>query len=57
MKKAFDIVGDFGKMAALRLNVKKTKAILLGEWANKKTNPLEIKWMRIPVKILGIHFS
>ena len=50
MEKAFDIVGDFGKIAGLRLNVKKTKAIWLGKWANKKTNPLEIKWMRSPVK-------
>ena len=57
VEKAFDIVGDFGKMAGLRLNVKKTKAIWLGKWANKKTNPLEIKWMRSPVKILGVHFS
>ena len=57
VEKAFDIVGDFGKMAGLRLNVKKTKAIWLGKWANKKTNPLEIKWMRCPVKILGVHSS
>ena len=43
-------------MAGLRLNVKKTKAIWLGKWANKKSNPLGIKWMRSPVKILGVHF-
>ena len=57
VQKAFNIVSDFGKMAGLRLNVKKTKAIWLGKWANKKSNPLEIKWMRSPVKILGVHFS
>ena len=57
VEKAFNIVNDFGKMAGLRLNVKKTKAIWLGKWANKKINPLKIKWMRSPVKILGIHFS
>jgi len=37
--------------------VKKTKAIWLGKWTNKKSNPPEIKWMHSPVKILGIHFS
>ena len=57
VEKAFNIISDFGKMAGLRLNVKKTKAIWLGKWANKKSNPLEIKWMRSPVKILGVHFS
>ena len=57
VEKAFNIVNDFGKMAGLRLNVKKTKAIWLGKWANKKINSLKIKWMRSPVKILGIHFS
>ena len=57
VQKAFNIISDFGQMAGLRLNVKKTKAIWLGKWANKKSNPLEIKWMRSPVKILGVHFS
>ena len=37
--------------------MKKTKAIWLGKWANKKSNPLKIKWMHSPVKILGVHFS
>lgn len=60
MEKAFDIVCDFGKMASLHLllNAINMKAIWLGTWTNKKTNPLEIKWMHSPVKILGvIHFS
>ena len=37
--------------------MKKTKAIWLGKWANNKTNPLDMKWMHTPVKILGVHFS
>ena len=32
------------------------KAIWLGKWANNKTNPLDMKWMHTPVKILGVHF-
>ena len=39
------------------LNMKKTKAIWLGKWANNKTKPLDMRWMHTPVKILGIHFS
>ena len=37
--------------------MKKTKAIWLGKWANNKTNPLVMKWMHTPAKILGVHFS
>ena len=59
MVKAFNIIGNFGKIAGPRLNVKNTKAIWLGKWANNKSNPLgiEIKWIHSPVKILGVHFS
>ena len=35
----------------------KDEGDLVGKWANKKSNPLEIKWMCSPVKILGVHFS
>ena len=47
---------DFGRIAGLQLNVKKTKAIWLGKWADNKTNPLDMKWMHTSVKILGVHF-
>ena len=57
LEKALKIVDDFGKLAGLSLNVKKTKAIWLGRWANNKNRPLNIKWFHGPVKILGIHFS
>jgi len=57
-KRALNLVDDFGRIAGLRLNMKKkTKAIWLGKWANNKTNTLDMKWMRTPVKILGAHFS
>ena len=57
VEKALNLVNDFGRIAGLRLNMKKTKAIWLGKWANNKTNPLDMKWMHTPVKILGVHFS
>ena len=57
LEKALKIVEDFGKLAGLYLNVKKTKAIWLGKWMNNKNKPLNISWFHCPVKILGIHFS
>ena len=57
MERALKLVEEFGKIAGLCLNVKKTKAIRLGKWANNTSNPLGMKWMRSPVKILGVHFS
>ena len=57
LEKALKIVDDFGKLAGLSLNVKKTKAIWLGRWSSNKNRPLGIKWFHGPVKILGIHFS
>ena len=43
-----NVVNDFGRIADLRLNMKKTQAIWLGKWANNKTNPLDMKWMHTP---------
>ena len=56
VENALKIVGDFGKIAGLLLNIKKTKAIWLGKWANNKSCPLGMKWLHTTVKILGIHF-
>ena len=57
LERALKIVDEFGRIAGLSLNVKKTKAIWLGKWPNNKNKPLNLKWLHSPVKILGIHFS
>ena len=57
VERTLNLVNDFGRIACLRLNMKKTKAIWLGKWANNKTNPLDMKRMHTPVMILGVHFS
>ena len=54
---ALKIVGDFGKIAGLSLNVKKTNALWLGRWESNRNEPLDLKWFHSAVKILGIHFS
>ena len=50
-------VNIFSKFSGLHLNIGKTKAMWLGRWSNNKTRPLEMKWVREPTKILGIHVS
>ena len=57
VERALKLAEEFGKIAGLCINVKKTKAIWLGKWANNMSNPLGMKWMRSPVKILGVYFS
>ena len=56
VEKALEVVENFGNLAGLKLNRKKTKAIWLGRW-EKKSNPLQLKWSHSPVKILGIYVS
>ena len=53
LEMASKIVGDFGGIAGLSLNVKKTKALGLGKWENNRNKPLDLKWFHSPVKIFG----
>jgi len=57
VEKALEIVDNFCSLAGLKLNRKKTKAIWLGKLENSESNPLQLKWLRNPVKILGIVVS
>ena len=43
VERALKLVEEFGKITGLCLNVKKTKAIWLGKWANNTSNPLGMK--------------
>ena len=57
VEKGLQIVADFGAISGLKLNIKKSKAMWLGKWANNKDKPLHLKWVSSPTKILGIYFS
>ena len=57
VEKGLQIVADFGAISGLKLNIKKTKAMWLGKWANNKDKPLHLKWVSSPTRILGIYFS
>ena len=57
VEKGLQIVVDFGEISGLKLNIDKTKAMWLGNWAANKNKPLNLKWVSSPTKILGIYFS
>ena len=57
VENSFEVVENFGNVAGLKLNRKKTKAIWLGSWEKNKSNPSQLKRFRSPVKILGIYVS
>ena len=57
VENALKTVGDFGRLAGLKLNIKKSKAIWLGKWEKNKSYPLQLKWLHSPARLLGIHVS
>ena len=62
VEKASEIVDNFATPSGLKLNRKKktkkqNKNDLVGKMEKEGNNPLELKWLHNPVKILGIHVS
>ena len=57
VEKALEIVDSFDTLAGIKLKRKRPKAIWLGKWENCKSNPLQLKWLLNPAKILGIYVS
>ena len=57
VKGALKLVDELGRLSGLTLKVKKSKAMWLGKWERNKSNPLNLKWMCSPVRILGVHVS
>ena len=57
VKEVLKLVDEFGRLLGLTLNVKKSKAMWLGKWEKNKNNPLNLKWMRSTMRILGVHVS
>ena len=57
VENSFEVVENFGNLAGWKKKKKQTKAIWLGSWERNKSNPLQLKWLRSPVKILGIYVS
>jgi len=53
VKEALKTVDEFGRLAGLALHVKKSKVMWLGKGVKNKSNPLNLKWKRSPVLVLG----
>ena len=49
---------EFGRLSGLTLKLMKSNAMWLGKWEKiLKSNPLNLKWRRSPVRILGVRVS
>ena len=57
VENAVSIVIDFGSISGLNLNKEKTKAMWLGESANNRNAPLQLKWVNGPTRFLGVFLS
>ena len=56
VENAVSMVIDFCSISGLNLNKEKTKAMWLGEIANNRNAPLQLKWVNGPTRFLGVLF-
>ena len=47
----------FEKVSGLRLNLGKTEAMWIGSKRNSKDTPMNVKWPKGPIKVLGIFLT
>ena len=57
LENALHLIGSFGEISGLMLNIKKTKAIWLGDLANQKDQPFNLTWVKDPTRMLRIFLS
>ena len=57
LRNAMNIVNSFGVLSGLQLNKKKTKALWIGTLRKNKTEPLEFKCPKDPIRFLGTYLS
>ena len=53
VRRALNVLENFGNLSGLRLNSSKTKAMWLGPWRHCKETPFGFQWPEKPVGILG----
>ena len=54
VKKAIQVLNNFGVVFGLRLNPSKIKALWLGPWRHKVDEPFQFYWPKVPIRVLGI---
>ena len=57
VRRAINVLDNFGDLSGLRLNPSKTKALWLGPWRHCKETPFGFQWPKKPVRILGSYVS
>ena len=57
INEALSALDEFGKYSGLRINHEKTIGMLLGSWKDRHNLPLNIKWTKEPIRLLGIYIS
>ena len=57
VKKAIDVLDNFGDISGLTLNPSKTKALWLGSWRHRKDKPFGFLWPEKPIRVLGTFIS
>ena len=56
-QKVFDTLIQFSKHSGLKVNVKKSEGMWIGEDKMNDSQPFGIKWPKTPIKALGIYHS
>ena len=57
VRRAINVLDNFGNLSGLGLNQSKTKALWLGPWRHCKEKPFGFQWPEKPVRILGSYIS
>ena len=56
-KHFLQVILDFGHISGLTLNMTKTEAVWLGVNINRTDKPLNIRWLALRIKVLGVYFG
>ena len=57
VRRAINVLDNFGDLSGLRLNPSKTKVLWLGPWRHCKERSFGFQWPKKPVRILGSYVS
>jgi len=56
-RRALATIETFGQFSGLQASKKKTEAMWIGGYKERKDKPLDVHWPDKPIKCLGVHFS
>jgi len=53
----FELLDRFRNTSGLEINCSKTEGMWIGSLKESKEEYFGIKWLKIPIKVLGVHFT